>query len=222
MPMTAKRRSGSRRSRSRGPLAVAITGGIASGKSEIASVFRRLGALVISADREAKEILGTDPAVMKKITRLLGPRAYTPAGKPDREFIARRIFPNAAERRKVNAIIHPAVISRIRRLISRGKKARKFPVVAVEAALIFEAGMESLFDAVVVIDSPIRDRVARVRRRDGVPAADALGRIRSQRSNRSKTAAADIVISNRGDLRSLRAAGRFVYRLLAGAEDGLR
>ncbi len=82
--------------------------------------------------------------------------------------------------------------------------------------------MDRMFDAVVVVDSPVRDRVARIRRRDGVSGADALRRIRAQQSNRSKAAVADIVISNRGDLRSLRAAGRFVYRLLAGFNKGRR
>ena len=220
--MTTKRPAPRKQSATRRTLAVGLTGGIASGKSEVASVFRELGALVISADREAKDMLGTDPAVMKKIGRLLGPRAYKAAGKPDRKFIARRIFSNVAERRKVNAIIHPAVISRIRQMIAREKRAKKFPLVAVEAALIYEAGMARMFDAVVVIDSPLRERVARIRRRDGVSGMDALRRIRAQKSSRSKAAMADIVISNRSDLRSLRTAGRCVYRLLAGAEEGMR
>jgi dephospho-CoA kinase len=197
-------------------LAIGLTGGIASGKSAVASVFKKLGARVISADDEAKALLASDPAVVKKITRLLGPGAYAPDGTPDRAFIAGRIFSNPGERRRVNAIIHPAVIARTRRMIAAEKRRRSVPLVIVEAALIYEAGMERLFDAVVVVDSPVAERVARIVARDAVSNADAMRRIRSQGSGREKASMAHIVIRNRADLRALRAAARFVFRLLTG------
>jgi len=199
----------------RRPLAIGLTGGIGSGKSVVASVLRKLGARVISADDEAKVLLARDPAVVRKITRLLGPRAYAPGGVPDRSFIASRIFSNPRERRRVNAIIHPAVIARTRSAIADEKRRARSPLVVVEAALMYEAGMDRLFDAVVVIDSPAGVRASRIVARDGVSKADAMRRIRSQGSGRAKAARADIVIRNRGDLRSLRAAGRFLFRLLA-------
>jgi dephospho-CoA kinase len=200
----------------RQPLAVGLTGGIGSGKTVVAAVLARLGARVISADDEAKALLASDPAVVRKITRLLGQRAYTSSGAPDRAYIASRIFSNPRERRRVNAVIHPAVIARTRRMIAAEKRRRSTPLVVVEAALIYEAGMERLFDAVVVVDSPVAVRAARIVERDGASRADALRRIRSQGSGREKAARADVVIRNRGDLRSLRAAGRFLFRLLAG------
>ncbi len=218
--MTSRRPAPGKRSVRRRPPVVGLTGGIASGKSEVAAIFLRLGALVISADHEAKDLLGTDPSVARKIRRLLGPSSYTSGGLPDRSFIARRIFSNPADRRRVNAIVHPAVIARITRMLRSERRGGKYPLVVVEAALLYEAGMEGMFDAVVVVDSTARVRVARIRRRDGVSGADALRRIRAQQTNTSKRAVADIVISNRGDLRSLRTAGRFVYRLLAGMRRG--
>jgi dephospho-CoA kinase len=196
--------------------AIGLTGGIASGKSVVASVFRRLGARVISADDEAKTLLATDPAVVRDITRLLGPRAYAPDGVPDRRFIAGRIFSHPRERRKVNAIIHPAVIARTRRLIAAERRRRATPLVVVESALIYEARMEGLFDAVIVVDAPVRERVARIVARDCVSRADALRRIRSQAGGRLKAARAAIVIRNRDDIPALRKAARFVFRLLAG------
>ncbi len=201
-------------------IAVGLTGGIGSGKSVVASLFGRMGARVISADQVSKEILGSDPAVRRKVTDLLGEGAYGRGGKPDRKFIAGRIFRSAALRRSLNAILHPAVIARIRGMIAAEQSLRKHPMVLVEAALIVEAGMVPMFDALIVVDAPLAERVARIRRRDGVPEADALRRVRSQRGNRAKAALADIVISNRGDLRSLRVAARFVYRLLADLPRG--
>ena len=188
----------------------------------VASLFRRFGALVISADRVSKEILGSDPGVRRKVIKLLGKGAYGPGGRPDRKFIAGRIFANAAERRSLNAILHPAVIARISRMIADEKAHRKYPMVIVEAALIVEAGMAPMFDALIVVDAPVAERVARIRRRDGMSKADALRRVRSQKGNRGRAALADIVISNTGDRRSLRVAARFVYRLLAGIPGGAR
>jgi dephospho-CoA kinase len=208
----SRRKSGGKRV----PPAVGLTGGIASGKSEVAAVFARLGALVISADREAKAILASDDAVRRRIRALLGPSAFTAAGSPDRRFIARRIYADARARRAVNAIIHPAVTRRLRRIIAAEKRLRRVPLVAVEAALVYEAGIEGLFDVVVVVDSPVKDRIARIRKRDGLTAPEALRRIHSQQSNAVKAARAGIVIANGGDLASLRAAGRFVFRLLSG------
>lgn len=197
---------------------VGLTGGIASGKSEVAAVFRRMGALVISADVEAKDLLVADATVARNIRRLLGPSAYTSGGLPDRAYIARRIFSNSADRRKVNAIVHPAVIARIGRMIASARRAGEHTLVVVEAALLFEAGMDGMFDAVVAVDSSVRERVGRITRRDGVSRTDAIRRIRAQHANSRKRAMAEIVVANRGDLRSLRTAARFVFRLLAGLE----
>ena len=196
-----------------------LTGGIASGKSVVASVFARLGAVVISADDEAKALLASDKTVGRKIRGLLGPRAYAADGTPDRAYIARRIFANARERKAVNGIIHPAVIALNRRAIVREKRRGAAPMVVVEAALIFEAGMERLFDVIVVVDSPARDRVARMVKRNRITRADAQRRVRSQGSAAKKASRADIVIRNRGDLSDLRAAARFVFRLLSRPGD---
>ncbi len=203
-------------------IAVGLTGGIGSGKSVVASTFGRLGALVVSADQVSKEILGSDQGVRRSVTGLLGAAAYGAGGKPDRKFIAARIYRSAALRRSLNAILHPVVIARIGRLIAAERSLRKHPMVVVEAALIVEAGMVPMFDALIVVDAPLAERVARIRRRDAIPGEDALRRVRSQKGNRAKAALADIVISNRGDLRSLRVAARFVYRLLAELPRGAR
>ena len=194
-----------------------LTGGIGSGKSVVAREFTRMGAIVLSADDEAKALLASDPRVVRKVRRLLGERAYAPDGSPDRAWIASRIFSSPARRRALNAIIHPAVIAGQRRAIAAVKRRRTAPMVVVEAALVYEAGMEVLFDAVVVVDTPVRERVRRVAERDRVPAAHVLRRIRAQGSPARHAAKADIVIRNRAGLRALRAAARLVFRILAAS-----
>lgn len=195
-------------------MAVGLTGGIASGKSVVAAVLAQRGALVISADDEAKMLLRNEPGVARRVRRLLGPAAYLPDGRPDRLWIARRIFSDPAARRALNAIIHPVVIASIRRRIDAERLRGKLPLVVVEAALVFEAGMERLFDVIVVVDAPVAVRAARIVSRDGVSRAEALRRIRAQGANRAKSAAAGIVVRNTGNLRSLRSAGRLLDRVL--------
>jgi dephospho-CoA kinase len=200
-------------------LAVAVTGGIAGGKSEVVSEFRKMGALTVSADLVAKAVLAGDRSVRRKIVKLLGEQSYTAGGRINRTFIAGRIFTSPSLRRAVNAIIHPVVIRSVARTIALEKRRRARRLVVVEAALIFEAGMEKMFDAVIVVDAPLEVRVARIRRRDGITRGEALSRIRAQGSNRKKSAVADFVISNRGDRRSLRRTARFLCRLLSGIAD---
>ncbi|HLA99902.1 MAG TPA: dephospho-CoA kinase [Bacteroidota bacterium] len=197
-------------------LAVAITGGIASGKSELASAFREMGARVISADLEAKAILAGDRSVRRKIIGLLGGEAYASGGKVNRAFIADRIFSRPPLRRRVNAIVHPPVIRRVKRMIAGEKRSRRRRMVVVEAALIYEAGMEDMFDAVIMVNAPAELRIARIRRRDGITRREAMGRIQAQGSNRKKASVADFIVANRGDLRALRRSARFLHRLLSG------
>ncbi len=200
-------------------LAVAITGGIGSGKSEVASVFGEMGARVVSADREAKAVLASARDVRRRIVRLLGEKCYSPAGRVNRSFIAERIFANPSLRRRVNAIVHPEVIRRVRAIITLERKKAKRRLVVVEAALIYEAGMEKMFDAVIVVDAPLGVRIGRIRRRDGIPKSDAVARIRAQGQARRNAARADFVISNRGDRRTLRKTARFLCTLLSGLAD---
>ena len=96
-------------------LAIGVTGGIGSGKTEVCRIFGRLGVPILSADAIAKEISNYDPRVKELLKRLLGPRAYTSDGVLDRSFVASRVFTNKAVQRKVNAIIHPRVEEEVER-----------------------------------------------------------------------------------------------------------
>lgn len=197
-------------------IAVGVTGGIGSGKSEVCSVFRRLGARVIQSDDLARTIMSDDPAIRKKISLLLGPDAVRGDRKIDRTYVARKIFRSSVLRRRLNAIVHPAVISSIRKTIRDEKRRRRLSVLAVESALIHQAGISGLFDAVVVVSSPQTTRIERLRSRDGITAAEARRRIASQKTGKGSPGRGDIIIVNRGDRKALRAASRLVFGVLSG------
>lgn len=195
-------------------LAVGVTGGIASGKSEVCSVFSRLGAEVIRSDELAKQLLSADPVLQRRIVRLLGPEAVSERGVVNRRYIAGKVFRDKGLRGRVNAVIHPAVIKSIRKTIRERKKEKTVPLVAVESALIYEARISSLFDAVIVVTAPQVVRIRRMRDRDGISAAEGRRRIAAQAPSKSIAARADIEIVNRGDIRSLRETARFVFSVL--------
>jgi dephospho-CoA kinase len=195
-------------------VAVGITGGIGSGKSEICRVFESLGAVVFSADAIARNIINTNPAVRSRLQRLFGSDLYLPDGSLNRKQMARIIFTDTAAQEKVNAIVHPFVTDFLREAITAEQKKGTAPVVAVEAALIFEAKIEDLFEYIIVADADEDERIRRVVARDGSTPADVRDRMKSQMPPGRKADLADFVIHNAGDKVKLEERSRFVFQLL--------
>ena len=194
--------------------AVGVTGGIGAGKSKVCAILASLGALTVSADELAKRLLDTDPGIRTKITAAFGPSLYDAAGRIDRKALARKAFGDDTLLNKLNAIVHPRVTEELRRILRRERERGAARVVAVEAALIFEARIEGLFDYIVVVEAPEGVRKRRIAARDGASRSDIAGRMRAQLPPEELERRADFVIHNIGDLAGLRAKCEFVYRLL--------
>ena len=198
-------------------LKIGVTGGIGSGKSEVCRIFESLGVPVIYADDVAKELGNYDAEVRALLRKLLGEKAYTSDGVLDRAWVASRIFSNSGLRKKMNDIVHPRVERAIAQKVNDLNRAGK-RVVLVEAALIYEAGLDKTLDAVLVVDADEETRIARVAERDGVVREQVLNRIASQQDPATKVKAADYVIVNNGtkeDLRQKVAFFHSVFQILA-------
>jgi dephospho-CoA kinase len=194
-------------------ITVGLTGGIGSGKTTAADIFEKCGATVIYADLVARDLIDSNKILREEIIKIFGPGSYFPDGRLDRVGMAKRIFKDRTLQRTLNAIVHPAVINEINRLIKNIRSGKRSKVVIVEAALIFEAGIEDIFDYIVVVDAGRDTRVKRMMLRDGKSTSDIRARIASQIPNNVKTACADFVIKNDGTLRDLENSTRFLYRL---------
>jgi dephospho-CoA kinase len=181
---------------------IGVTGGIGSGKSTVADMFSRLGIPVLSADTLSKEISATDVSVRKKLAALLGPESYNSEGKLNTAYAASRIFSNTALRKKVEAILHPAVKAEISRRTDLLKEAGHSMAV-VEAALVYESGMEKYLDAVIVVDAVESIRVRRVQERDHSGEKDIHVRMRAQSDPQRTAAKGDYVIANNGSFEEL-------------------
>lgn len=201
--------------RTSGPLLAGLTGGIGSGKSTVAGLFRELGRTVFSADEIARELTETDAGVRKKIRSAFGTGVFTAEGALDRKALAGLVFNDPEALARLNGIVHPAVFTRLDQLISALPPGRAEPFVLVEAALVYESGMDARLDYVVVVHAAEDARVRRVMQRDRVSREEVLARIRSQMPAAEKLDLADFVIHNDGAPESLRGAVALIDSLLA-------
>jgi|ERR1041384_892401 dephospho-CoA kinase len=196
------------------PLAVGITGGIGGGKTQAARIFKKLGATVLFADRIASELIDSREEIRERIQHALGRSALFPDGRLNRKKVAELVFSDHHLRRKLDSIVHPFVLRSIRERIAHFKAQARSPLIMVEAALLFEARAISMFDYVIVVDAPEDVRMRRVMGRDGSARPEVLRRIKAQLPAEHKTARADFVIYNGGDLAVLEKNCRFLHRIL--------
>ncbi|WP_108422898.1 dephospho-CoA kinase [Muricauda amoyensis] len=170
---------------------VGLTGGIGSGKSTVARMFRELGVPVYDSDSEAKQLMTSSDKVREAIIGLLGETAYQ--GKElNRSFVAEKVFKNPELLQKLNAIVHPAV----RNHFKEWAKAQNAPYVVQETALIFENGSQDHYDHIILVTAPLDVRLNRVMERDGVGPKAVLERMKNQMDDADKVDLAHFCIEN--------------------------
>lgn len=188
---------------------VGLTGGIASGKSAVLSAFLRLGAKTVDCDALARQAVLPGRPALRKIRKAFGPAVFT--GKNlDRGAMGTLVFSDPTARRKLEAIIHPEVIRKLKQEI------RRFPsgLLVCDVPLLFEAKLSKLFDSIVVVWVPETTQLKRLIRRSGLSRTEALRRLRSQLPLSRKRKLADFVIDNSRSLGSTEAQVRALHRRL--------
>jgi dephospho-CoA kinase len=171
-------------------LVLGLAGGVGSGKSTVASMFRRWGAEVVDADALGHRVLDLPP-VRSRLVRIWG-AGILERGRVDRAALARLAFRSRREVARLNRAVHPAILREIRRGIARARG----PVV-LDAALLYEAGADSLCDRVAFVSAPRRERARRTRERGWSP-GELARRERFQRPVAYKRKKADYVLDNSG------------------------
>jgi len=193
---------------------VGITGGIGSGKSAVCRCFEQLGRTVLSADRIARDLTESDPDVRAAIQGKFGAAIYSPDGSLRRKDLAAVVFGNAAKRRALDAIVHPRVFIAIEAAVASLSPASRHPYVCIEAALIFESGLDARLASTIVVRASEPARLARVMQRDGVGREEVLLRMQAQMSPVETAKRADFVIDNDGPEEGLSAKVAFIDRIL--------
>ncbi len=175
---------------------VGLVGGIASGKTFVARQFASLGCEVVDADAIVHDLLGEE-AIREEIRETLGEEALDASGRVDRERLGRTVFADPEKRERLEGIVHPPTIERIREAVEAARRRPEAPAVVLDAPLILEKGLDRLCDRIVYIEAEEGVRQARARERRGWDASELARRERTQLPLKSKRARADYVIENR-------------------------
>lgn len=190
-----------------------LTGGIGTGKSTVARMFRREGLAVVDADRIAREITAPGLPACEAIIRRFGREILLSRGRIDRRKLGDIVFSDPGKRAELEAITHPeiarGIAAELHRLESEGRR-----IAIVEAALIHETGRRARFEAVIAVRCDRDRQVRRLVERDGISEEQVLRRIASQMDADEKARASEHVIDNSGDLASTRAQVRALAALL--------
>jgi len=182
-------------------LRVGLTGGIGSGKSEVARLLAEHGAVVIDSDVLARKAVARGTEGLAEVVSAFGPGVLTPSGDLDRPALGRLVFADQAARVRLETIVHPRVRRRAAEIESA---AAPDAVVVHDVPLLVETGQADRFDAVVVVDVPEEIQVERLVRLRGMAGEDARARIAAQASRTERLAAATVVVDNAGSLDELR------------------
>ncbi|MCP4676618.1 MAG: dephospho-CoA kinase [Deltaproteobacteria bacterium] len=185
------------------PSIIGLTGGIASGKSTVASFLREAGVPVIDADKLGHFALAKDGEAHEPVVEAFGPEILDEGGEIDRQKLGAKVFDNADQRRMLEAITHPA-IARLARKGLQMVAEREEPIAIYEAALLVETGIHEGFDALIVVSCTVAMQMERLMARNSFNKKAAAARIASQFPLEDKLEVADYIIENNGEIKETR------------------
>jgi dephospho-CoA kinase len=194
-----------------GVIVIGLTGGIASGKSTVASMLREMGASIVDADLIARQVVEPGEPALGEIVERFGEDMVDADGRLDRKRMADRVFSDPKARSALNAIVHPRIAVASRAALAALREADA-PVALYEAALLVENQIHLGLEGLIVVSAPEDVQVERLCRRDSIDEAAARGRLAAQLPLADKVAAADWVIDNGGSVDETRAQVETVWR----------
>ena len=170
---------------------IGLTGGIGSGKSTIAEIFKSLGVSIYNADKEAAEI-SNKSEVIDKIVAVFGKSVLNRDNTINRKYLGETVFKNKEKLNKLNAIIHPLVQEHFKNWYEQ----QNVPFIIKEAAILIETGGHKTCDKVILVTCNEDERIKRVTKRDSVSKEAVVQRIKNQLSESEKAPFADFIIKN--------------------------
>lgn len=199
------------------PALIALTGGIASGKTAVAKLFEELGAPVLDTDQIARDVVEPGTPAFAQILEAFGRDVLDASGRLDRQQLRERVFADPEQRRRLESITHPAIRAELARRSQTAGGLYQIHVIP----LLVEGGRTEAYDRVLVVDCPEEEQLRRLTARDGSSPEQAARILAAQATREQRLSAADDVIVNTGTLEDLR---KFVltlhenYQLLASDE----
>jgi dephospho-CoA kinase len=196
-----------------------LTGGIASGKSLVARIFKDRGAHLIDADKIVHDLLEPGQPVWRQVVEHFGNAIQSPGGAVDRRKLGEIVFRDREEREWLNQCIHPRVFEAYQAQVKHVAERRPGAVIVLDAALLIETGYHKRMDKLIVVYAREEQQVQRLMARDCLTREQALSRIKSQLPLSEKRAFADYVIDNTGDREETERQARTVFEACAHAQE---
>ncbi len=197
---------------------IAVTGGLAAGKTVVCQIFKELGAYVVSADEIVHQLLSPGTAVGQQVVKLLGSDIMS-GQEFDRRKIAAKVFSQPGLLRTLEAIIHPAVFNEIERKYQQIAREKKYPLFVAEIPLLFEANEQRRFDAVVSVQADQELCKKRFVQQTQQPIDEFEKRMTRQMTPLEKASQAQYTIDNNGDLEQLKTQVITIYSQLTEESD---
>jgi dephospho-CoA kinase len=195
-------------------LIVALTGGIATGKSVVARFLEERGCAVHSADVAAHEVMAPGGPAWKMLTAHFGPSILNSDRTINRPRLGGIVFADEVERRFLNSVVHPLVLRKKKEIVARLEREKKMEIFVSEAALTIEAGYAGFYDKVIVVFCRPKVQLARLMARDGLSPEAALQKIRAQMPQEQKKSRADYLIDTSGSLSDTESRADRIFRRL--------
>ena len=193
-------------------LRVGLTGGFGTGKSTAADIFRELGAYVVDADELARDCLGQGRKEYHEVVSVFGDRILDRSGRIDRKVLADEVFADAGKLSRLNRIIHPGVIREIEKRLETARSPVRIAVIP----LLFEAGLESRFDYLIVVTADSETVIRRVAGSRNMSKEAIVLRLNAQLPLRDKAKKADFIIDNNGTVEEIRDQVKLIWQRLTG------
>jgi len=191
-------------------IVIGLTGGIGTGKSEVARIFQVLGAVLINADQIGHQAYTPHSEIWQEVVEAFGEKILQPSGEIDRKKLGSIVFADPDQLTRLNQIMHPRMARMVAQQVQELRE-QGAAVVVVEAALLFEAGWDSLVGEVWSTESPEDLVIKRLQSRSGLSQEETKKRIDSQMSAEERTSRSQVIVDNSGDLGELERVVRSIW-----------
>jgi len=192
-------------------LLIGITGGIACGKTEVCKVFQKKGAIILSGDKIGKEVVEKNKKVLKELVNTFGKEILNKNQSLNRRKLGELAFASKKSKDLLNSIVHPYLLRELRRRIENLKNKNYEGVVAIDAALIVEWGLQKELDYLIFVESKREEKIKRLQKQKGYSRKEAIDRIKSQLPEMTKKRLADFVIKNNEGLKELKTKAENIW-----------
>jgi dephospho-CoA kinase len=173
---------------------IAVTGGAGSGKSTVCKILEKLGLMVFSADQIARDVVQIDTAAYHKIVEYFGEKVIEKDGLLNRSLLRKIITTNHHAKKILEKIVHPEIIILMKQILYKANKSSQN--IAIEVPLLFELGLENLFDLTIMVHSSRENKIKRLENRDNVTKQNALDLIKLQMTDQEKIKRSHFLIQN--------------------------